>query len=370
VGSIVVSFLHRSREDTAKYLHNLDTESAYYDPKSRSMRDNPHASTGVDPSQVSFAGDNFARVSGDTVELANTQLFAWEAESKGLSQVHPQANPSQAELLRKEFKSKSTDLQLAKQRAVLEKYGGAEYLDGPDGLASAAKKWLPSTGSTPVDSGIAGRKQQGPAAGPPAVDRQVRFGVSTQLVEYSRDGRLHKVSGKTVVRETTHRVPIVSKYEEDLFTNGHRTVWGSYFHKGAFSWGYEDDHSLLRNSYCTGEAGREANDEAHALQYGTGEVGSAELAQARALLSKQPLGTKKDTSLGTSSMLQRSKLYGEANPTPDLDEAKLREALQRQAQEKNDAAEADDRKRKYHSMNAEVNVTEEDMEAYRLAKGT
>ena len=31
----------RIREDTAKYLINLDPESAYYDPKTRSMRDAP-----------------------------------------------------------------------------------------------------------------------------------------------------------------------------------------------------------------------------------------------------------------------------------------------------------------------------------------
>lgn len=32
----------RIREDTAKYLINLDPTSAYYDPKTRSMRDNPN----------------------------------------------------------------------------------------------------------------------------------------------------------------------------------------------------------------------------------------------------------------------------------------------------------------------------------------
>lgn len=31
----------RIREDTAKYLYNLTDNSAYYDPKSRSMRENP-----------------------------------------------------------------------------------------------------------------------------------------------------------------------------------------------------------------------------------------------------------------------------------------------------------------------------------------
>lgn len=33
----------RIREDTAKYLYNLDPNGPYYDPKSRSMRENPFA---------------------------------------------------------------------------------------------------------------------------------------------------------------------------------------------------------------------------------------------------------------------------------------------------------------------------------------
>lgn len=40
----------RIREDTAKYLRNLDLSSAYYDPKTRAMRDNPHK-PGEDPEQ-------------------------------------------------------------------------------------------------------------------------------------------------------------------------------------------------------------------------------------------------------------------------------------------------------------------------------
>ena len=35
----------RIREDTAKYLLNLDVNSAFYDPKTRSMRNNPLAGT-------------------------------------------------------------------------------------------------------------------------------------------------------------------------------------------------------------------------------------------------------------------------------------------------------------------------------------
>jgi len=36
----------RIREDTAKYLRNLDSNSAFYDPKTRSMRENPYAESG------------------------------------------------------------------------------------------------------------------------------------------------------------------------------------------------------------------------------------------------------------------------------------------------------------------------------------
>ncbi len=40
----------RIREDTAKYLYNLDPNSAFYDPKTRSMRDNPFKDS-KDPAQ-------------------------------------------------------------------------------------------------------------------------------------------------------------------------------------------------------------------------------------------------------------------------------------------------------------------------------
>ena len=36
----------RIREDTAKYLRNLNVNSAYYDPKTRTMRSNPYEGNG------------------------------------------------------------------------------------------------------------------------------------------------------------------------------------------------------------------------------------------------------------------------------------------------------------------------------------
>ena len=49
----------RMREDTAKFLYNLDLNSAYYDPKTRSMRANPNPN--AKPGEESYFGDNFVR---------------------------------------------------------------------------------------------------------------------------------------------------------------------------------------------------------------------------------------------------------------------------------------------------------------------
>mmetsp|Transcript_20996 Transcript_20996/g.31106 ORF Transcript_20996/g.31106 Transcript_20996/m.31106 type:complete len:632 (-) Transcript_20996:2541-4436(-) len=329
----------RIREDTAKYLRNLDLGSAYYDPKSRSMRDNPNPEVAPEDSQ--FAGDNFARINGDAVGLAETQLFAWDASEKGVAAIHPQANPSEAELFKKKKKSKLTEEKSSQRQAVLRKYGGAEYLDGSDGLAREKNSSGANDSSQGNDSDAA---------------RKVRFGVSVVQEEYTRDGRLIK-GGVATKREA-----LISKYQEDVFVNGHKTVWGSYFHKGGFRWGYADDHSLIRNSYCTGENGRRVNDEANEMKYGTGVAGSAALAQAREMLKAIPSAERKSAE---HSRLANSKLYGEANQKTVFDEEKVDAALQKAAKEN-----STENKRKYNSLSADVDITEEDMEAYRLRKGS
>jgi pre-mRNA-processing factor SLU7 len=243
------------------------------------------------------------------------------------------ANPSEAELLKKREKSKLTDLKANQKKAVLDRYGGAEYLDGSDGLAT----------EKPI------------SAASSAAERKARFGVSVTQEEYTMDGRLIK-GGVATKREA-----LISKYQEDIFINGHTTVWGSFFHKGAFRWGYADDHSLIRNSYCTGENGRRVNDEANEMKYGTGVAGSAALAQAREMLKSIPSAERK---AADNAVIKGSKLYGEADPNTTFDKDKLDVALKK--------LEKDDdgvKKRKYNSVDAEVDVTEEQMEAYRMRKG-
>ena len=343
----------RIREDTAKYLRNLDPSSAYYDPKSRSMRDNPNPEAPAE--QADFAGDNFSRISGDAVGLAETQLFAWEAERRGAAEgLHPQANPSQAELLKKKIKTRSADLRAEKKKAVLDRYGGAEYLDGADGLG---------TGNEGADEDKKAR-----AAAAAAEERKVRFGASIAQEEYTRDGRLVR-PGEGGAALSKKMMNLKSKYEEDVYINGHTTVWGSYFHRGAFAWGYADDHSLMKNAYCTGAAGRAANDEANEMRYGTGAAGSAAMAQAREMLKAVPAAERTAAAAAAAAAKPSgSKMYGEANQHADLDKAKVRAAL-RKAAEEDANNEGDDRKRKYNSISSDgMDVTEEEMEAFRLRK--
>merc|ERR1712226_887501 len=83
----------RIREDTAKYLRNLDLNSAYYDPKTRSMRDNPTPGKETD-----YKGDNFIRASGEAVDMMHQQMFVWEANRKGVD-LHMYADPTRVYLM-------------------------------------------------------------------------------------------------------------------------------------------------------------------------------------------------------------------------------------------------------------------------------
>ncbi len=98
----------RIREDTAKYLLNLDPSSAHYDPKSRSMREDPQPHK----AKKAFAGDNFVRKSGDYHAWEAERLHQLAAYDHGAS-LHMQAAPSQAEILHQHFKTKKDKLQVS-----------------------------------------------------------------------------------------------------------------------------------------------------------------------------------------------------------------------------------------------------------------
>lgn len=145
----------RIREDTAKYLLNLDVNSAYYDPKTRSTREDPLPD--ADPNEKFYVvsaldngdivlkcflfslayqlkvhdfdmllsqGDNQYRVSGQASEFKQLNIHAREAFEKG-QDIHMQAAPSQAELLYKNYLIIKEKLKSQMKEAIMEKYGNA-----------------------------------------------------------------------------------------------------------------------------------------------------------------------------------------------------------------------------------------------------
>ena len=75
--------------------------------------------------------------------------------------------------------------------------------------------------------------------------RQLLLAQSEHYVEYSRHGSVIKGQEKARAK---------SRYEEDVYEKNHTGVWGSYWREG--HWGYSCCHSLIRQSYCVGRAGR------------------------------------------------------------------------------------------------------------------
>jgi pre-mRNA-processing factor SLU7 len=209
----------RLREDTAKYLLNLDLESAKYDPKTRTMVD---AGAAADKAAQLFAEEGFQRASGDASEFEKAQKYAWEKQERsGDTSLHLQANPTAGEFLRKKEREEAEKKRAAHLQALQDKYGVGE-------------------------------------SAMPSALRDILVTESEQFVEYDEAGLIK--GAPTIIAR--------SKYPEDVFTNNHTTVWGSWWSN--FQWGYACCHSFLKNSYCTGEEGKKAWEIAERQRTGAG----------------------------------------------------------------------------------------------------
>ncbi|KFZ09820.1 hypothetical protein V502_08463 [Pseudogymnoascus sp. VKM F-4520 (FW-2644)] len=265
----------RIREDTAKYLLNLDLDSAKYDPKTRSMVD---SGATADTAAALVAEEGFMRASGDAAEFEKAQKYAWESQEKaGDTKQHLQANPTSGEYYRRKEREEVEKKRLLQKKMLEEKYG--------------------ASGSTVPQS-----------------LRDTAIIESERFVEYDETGAL-KGAPKAVAK---------SKYKEDALINNHATVWGSWWSN--FKWGYACCHSIVKNSYCTGEAGKAAFHEADHLRTG----GALE---------------REDAPLKITSWPERAE--SEAEESPNKDSASQ------------DAA----KKRTLEEMKGDV--TEEDMDQYR-----
>ncbi|PGH09487.1 pre-mRNA-splicing factor slu7 [Blastomyces parvus] len=249
----------RIREDTAKYLLNLDLDSAKYDPKTRRMVDMGAQS---DLAAALVAEENFIRASGDAAEFERAQRYAWESQERGdKDRQHLQANPTSGEYFRKKEKDQMEEKRKAQRQALLEKYGGEKHLQ-------------------------------------PAPLRDAAVIENEKFVEYDETGAI-KGAPKKVAK---------SRYAEDILINNHTSVWGSWW--SDFLWGYACCHSTVKNSYCTGEEGKTAFEEAQNMLLNdmkkAGQEmeagGEEESAKEQSQLAKKRDKAALDTNLGKRTL--------------------------------------------------------------------
>lgn len=334
----------RIREDTAKYLRNLDPNSAYYDPKTRSMRDNPNPAN----NETDFAGENFVRYSGDTTKHSVAQLFAWEAHGKGVD-VHLLAEPTKLEMLQQEYEKKKEGFKSETKEKVLSKYGGEEHLQVPP--------------------------------------KSLLLAQTEEYVEYSRSGKVLKGQEKQTNR---------SRYEEDILIQNHANVWGSYWENG--QWGYKCCHSFIKNSYCVGENGKRTSSIANATTFEPENERTYPERAARVAAREsddndddnEPKRTEtKDTeqdqqserSESDQSTPERSskkkkkknkknkkKLRNRGKEKEKTELEKALESEERHQRNVDRMLQVDERKRSYNSMFEVKQPTEEEVEAYLMKR--
>ncbi|KXZ44279.1 hypothetical protein GPECTOR_70g510 [Gonium pectorale] len=298
----------RIREDIAKYLLNLDVNSAYYDPKSRSMREDPQPDK--PNSEKLFQGDNFVRNGGEYAAWQSLTLHSITAHEKGLD-VHMQANPSLAEMLYSQFKEKKEQLESKSKEDVAAKYGSAAA---------------------------------------PLPDEVKVLAGSERYVEYDRTGRV--IKGVEVKAK--------SRYEEDVLINNHKAVWGSWWRDGV--WGFACCHSTVKNSYCTGKAGEAAAQQVDEAMLANMEAAAKEREAAE-------LKRRQESKL--NDYQPAADTWGTDAPDKELDPKKVDAALRKLEERERAAMEGERSKRKYNSLEGGGGemVTPEEMEAYRIKKG-
>lgn len=316
----------RIREDTAKYLLNLDVNSAFYDPKSRSMRDDPLKHL-KEEEKGAFRGDNHLRNAGDAKALTELTIFAWESYKHG-EKIHDMAQPTQALKMFDVFKQRSQNLKEAQAKELTAKYGGEEHMDAP---------------------------------------KELIFAQNETYVEYTRDGRILKGRERALAK---------SKYEEDVLIGNHASPWGSWYDTVSGKWGFACCHLTMRNAYCVPIKRPDGAAEVDAApSESTGEVAtSSTTASSAVAASSSTTAASTGAALATKATDQRTSAYGHVlEDITEFDEGRLADAVQREKKRKR-AGEGtggldEERRRKYGSVEGEgVEVSAEELEAYRLSK--
>jgi len=118
--------------------------------------------------------------------------------------------PSQAELFYRHYKEKKVQYKSENMRKLISQYGGEEHLFIPDEIKPLEDQYF-----APEEEPI----------------------------------KVQKYMKKSLIK---------SIYPEDIFINGHKSVWGSFYHSH-FGWGYKCCYSFDKNSSCKGIEGKKEN---------------------------------------------------------------------------------------------------------------
>ncbi|CAK90691.1 unnamed protein product (macronuclear) [Paramecium tetraurelia] len=196
----------RIREDKANYLLNLDVNSAYFDPKSRSLRENPNPH--LPPEKQVFKGLNQIRLTGETLQMYEQERFAWQYAEQHNLNLNTVSLPTLTEKTYKQIKAKKEEQKIGRAESLFDRYGGEEHLN-------------------------------------PQMD--LLLGQTERFVEYEEDGLPKNPLKKKDLTK--------SKYLEDFFYGDHTSVWGSWW-SDVLGWGYDCCYSNEKHSVCLGEKGR------------------------------------------------------------------------------------------------------------------
>ena len=157
-----------------------------------------------------FSGDDFVKYTGDAPKMTELQSFAWNAFERG-SGIHAVANPSQAEKLFHVYQETREVKKKELSSALVDRYG--------DQTSFVAQ------------------------------DEALKPSQTDTYVEYTKDGSIKKLDkGKNE--------PII----QPKYINNHPSYWGSWHNSDGLP-GFACCHNTVRNSYCTGAAGIEAEED-------------------------------------------------------------------------------------------------------------
>jgi pre-mRNA-processing factor SLU7 len=188
---------YRQREDTAAYLHNLDTNELQYDGKSRAAREIISAvPESTDDNQM--YRDSWVKITGDMISLNEQEEILQKINSQG-NDLNSMSNPSQSEALYKYLKDREQEV-LEKREEQLESVYGQQNFVKPVEIPKESEEYK----------------------------------------EYTRQGEVYKKAEKT------------PKYSEDVFVNGHTSVWGSWYDRETGLWGYACCRIVKRLDRCKG----------------------------------------------------------------------------------------------------------------------